>query len=270
MRVPGITAFCTPLGTSVLLTALAGTPALASVVKLAPTTYTTTLCAASCTTATVTVPDSPNASVTIPSSIPGDGSSNALVLGNAGRDPSLLASANAVGIGVNVSASISLQYYVEIFGPSGIVSVPVPVTVNTALSVGGETLAGATWTSAAMVSLNSHSISDAASSINNVPSIAPSTLIFDQAITLMTDKPYSINLSADVQAQSLVVGDAANDVFASVDPTLTVPDGFSIFFSDGIGSAVPEPSTWIMLLIGFCGLGFMAYRRKNPMALNAA
>jgi hypothetical protein len=28
-------------------------------------------------------------------------------------------------------------------------------------------------------------------------------------------------------------------------------------------SAVPEPSTWAMMILGFCGLGFMAYRRKQ-------
>ena len=27
--------------------------------------------------------------------------------------------------------------------------------------------------------------------------------------------------------------------------------------------AVPEPATWAMLLIGFAGVGFMAYRRRN-------
>ena len=32
-----------------------------------------------------------------------------------------------------------------------------------------------------------------------------------------------------------------------------------------IGSAVPEPSTWAMMLIGFAGLGFMAYRRTRKM-----
>jgi hypothetical protein len=35
-------------------------------------------------------------------------------------------------------------------------------------------------------------------------------------------------------------------------------------------SAVPEPSTWIMMILGFCGLGFLAYRRKNQAALIAA
>jgi hypothetical protein len=31
-------------------------------------------------------------------------------------------------------------------------------------------------------------------------------------------------------------------------------------------AAVPEPSTWAMMVLGFCGLSFMAYRRKNQMA----
>jgi PEP-CTERM motif len=34
--------------------------------------------------------------------------------------------------------------------------------------------------------------------------------------------------------------------------------------------AVPEPSTWAMMLLGFAGIGFMAYRRKNKPALMAA
>jgi hypothetical protein len=35
-------------------------------------------------------------------------------------------------------------------------------------------------------------------------------------------------------------------------------------------AAVPEPSTWAMLLLGFAGIGFTAYRRKNKPALMAA
>ena len=37
-----------------------------------------------------------------------------------------------------------------------------------------------------------------------------------------------------------------------------------------VSSAVPEPSTWAMLLLGFAGIGFMAYRRKSKPALIAA
>jgi PEP-CTERM motif len=36
-------------------------------------------------------------------------------------------------------------------------------------------------------------------------------------------------------------------------PSITAPS---------VTTAVPEPSTWAMLILGFCGLGFMANRRK--------
>jgi hypothetical protein len=35
-------------------------------------------------------------------------------------------------------------------------------------------------------------------------------------------------------------------------------------------SAVPEPSTWAMLLLGFAGIGFLAYRRRAKTVLMAA
>ena len=37
-----------------------------------------------------------------------------------------------------------------------------------------------------------------------------------------------------------------------------------------VTGAVPEPSTWAMLLLGFAGIGFMAYRRKSKPTLIAA
>jgi hypothetical protein len=35
-------------------------------------------------------------------------------------------------------------------------------------------------------------------------------------------------------------------------------------------AAVPEPSTWAMMILGFAGIGFMTYRRKAKPALMAA
>jgi hypothetical protein len=34
-------------------------------------------------------------------------------------------------------------------------------------------------------------------------------------------------------------------------------------------NAIPEPSTWAMLILGFAGIGFMAYRRKSRPAMLA-
>jgi hypothetical protein len=42
-------------------------------------------------------------------------------------------------------------------------------------------------------------------------------------------------------------------------------------FSIGaVAPAVAEPSTWAMMILGFAGIGFMAYRRKSKPALMAA
>jgi PEP-CTERM motif len=35
-------------------------------------------------------------------------------------------------------------------------------------------------------------------------------------------------------------------------------------------TAVPEPSTWAMMILGFAGIGFLAYRRKNSAVLRLA
>jgi hypothetical protein len=37
-----------------------------------------------------------------------------------------------------------------------------------------------------------------------------------------------------------------------------------------LASAVPEPSTWAMMILGFFGVGFMAHRRKSKPLLMAA
>jgi hypothetical protein len=45
----------------------------------------------------------------------------------------------------------------------------------------------------------------------------------------------------------------------------------SFVTTDGfITTGVPEPSTWAMMILGFCGLGFMAYRRKPKTAFRLA
>jgi PEP-CTERM motif len=55
------------------------------------------------------------------------------------------------------------------------------------------------------------------------------------------------------------------------DPTGNHPDAFvsGSISSITISAAVPEPSTWAMMILGFTGVGFMAYRRKSKPALMA-
>ncbi len=44
----------------------------------------------------------------------------------------------------------------------------------------------------------------------------------------------------------------------------------NITFNEPLAGAVPEPSTWAMMILGFAGIGVMAYRRKSKPALMAA
>jgi len=44
------------------------------------------------------------------------------------------------------------------------------------------------------------------------------------------------------------------------------PDSFIAVLANGAIGVVPEPSTWAMMILGFFGIGFMAYRRRNTGA----
>jgi PEP-CTERM motif len=83
-----------------------------------------------------------------------------------------------------------------------------------------------------------------------------------------------------VQFTSGVLDDITYAGVAADGDSLQMTNGF-VFFTVGTRTqefgtltavaAVPEPSTWAMMILGFLGLGFMAYRRKqNGAALSLA
>ena len=53
----------------------------------------------------------------------------------------------------------------------------------------------------------------------------------------------------------------SSESFAAIPSDGTIADGKAL----GV-SSVPEPSTWAMMIFGFAGVGFMAYRRRNQTA----
>jgi hypothetical protein len=84
---------------------------------------------------------------------------------------------------------------------------------------------------------------------------------------------FSVSESFEAKIGSGSLG-AFNTVFNSVNPFGSDATNFTneFFYSTPQSqvSPVPEPSTWAMMILGFAGVGFMAYRRKTKPSLMAA
>jgi len=105
------------------------------------------------------------------------------------------------------------------------------------------------------------------------PAASVQTLVFVDHITTTGDVFYS---------DKSLNKDGFNHVYSVPFPgNSTIPGGTYVGFEDLLGggdkdynditfvytiSAVPEPSTWAMMLLGFSGVGFLAYRRKRRVA----
>ena len=96
---------------------------------------------------------------------------------------------------------------------------------------------------------------------------------------LLANYQYSVILTTFTQAASGFQDGVPFQGFghAFVDPVFTIDPSvaglYSLQLSPGVlnalPSAVPEPSTWAMMLIGFVGLGFAGYRRNKAATLAA-
>jgi hypothetical protein len=77
---------------------------------------------------------------------------------------------------------------------------------------------------------------------------ATSDGIFTTFTPFVTNQPFSLTEEIDITA-------LAAGAFLSSDDSV---------------SAVPEPSTWAMMVLGFVGVGFMAYRRRGQPSFRLA
>ena len=65
-----------------------------------------------------------------------------------------------------------------------------------------------------------------------------------------------------------LVNDDVIDLGSNFGPNIDLTiNGFGTFVIGGVVEAVPEPSTWALMLLGFAGLGYAGYRRtREPRA----
>jgi hypothetical protein len=81
----------------------------------------------------------------------------------------------------------------------------------------------------------------------------------------------SLAVTTGLQASGDQGSDASNRFMtfygATFDEMILSSVENSFEFTNAEVTAVPEPATWAMLMLGFCGVGFMAYRKKrnSPM-----
>jgi hypothetical protein len=90
---------------------------------------------------------------------------------------------------------------------------------------------------------------------------APKPLPADQPLTITKGELYFLEEWVHVSPQPSGV-----QVTDLADPTITTMPGSSILFSPGVLSAVPEPSSWLMMLIGVGGLGAEMRARRARQA----
>ena len=182
-------------------------------------------------------------------------------------------------------ATVSLTYYMEVLSTTPYDSVPVHVSATGSSSNNLESNFGGRLldTSHASFQLSGPGIyiyvcSGGAYACGQQEQ--SSGFAVNQTLNLSTDVSYAVSITADaasVGGANGAGGQSGSSSTQSVDPTFTFGPGFdatgdSLLFSRGIINepAVPELPTWAMMLIGLVGLGFVAYRRRNPSRCFAA
>jgi hypothetical protein len=91
---------------------------------------------------------------------------------------------------------------------------------------------------------------------------------FTSAIPVLVGDNYSVTMDASVDVIGSGSAQATIDPLIQIDPSCNCSQDFAIEISYVMSntSAVPEASTWVMLLLGFTGFGFKTYLRRTAAA----
>ncbi len=103
--------------------------------------------------------------------------------------------------------------------------------------------------------------------VGDVNAVACSSCVFGgQSFSVNGFYAFEANQMYQVNMTAFLTNIYGGQASAFIDPMFVAPLDYTLEINPEIGnsiSAVPEPSTWAMLIFGFAGIGFMAYRRKN-------
>jgi PEP-CTERM motif len=200
-----------------------------------------------------------------------------------GADPSASVSVNQVtyeGTSGGYDEAI-LGYYVEYYVPGGATTASYPVTLNATdiLSISSGGSRGQAYLAFGLAGNDYGSISNFAPDVAglvNETDCQPTTLACASFVgNDVTVGPFPAETSLELKENTPYFLEFWVEIFphatgltstATIDPTFTSSaTAGTLIFSPGIGRTVPEPSTWTMMLLGFAGLGYAAYRRGRQV-----
>jgi hypothetical protein len=176
---------------------------------------------------------------------------------------------NGASAAVNVG-NATLTYSMKITGPTPFASVQVDAHGGVTVS---SIAAGGSSNNYAQVYFGVDGEFSDSALVGTSLGLITKTFDDTNTYTLATNHVYTLELYSNLYASvSGNLGGGTATFSGFIDPTFTVvgddPGAYKLYFSQGIGNsvgAVPEPSTWAMMIVGFIGLGVLAYRRRASM-----
>jgi hypothetical protein len=195
-----------------------------------------------------------------------------------GADPFATISVNEISY-ENTSGGFDdaeLAFYVEYYVPGGATTASYPVTLDATdtLSISGGGSSGQAYLGFARANNNYGAFDNFAGNflVNETDCLGPTCQFVNDSVT---KGPFPAQTSLELTENTLYflefwvqIAPHATGLpnTVTVDPILTSSaTAGTLIYSPGIGKTVPEPSTWAMMLLGFAGLGYAAYRRGGQV-----
>ena len=177
--------------------------------------------------------------------------------------PSLSAAASvfATNFYPDARSSLILKYYIEIVGPNGLA----PLTVQAsgwADTVGPNTGSYASLT----LSIPANPVFVAASQSGRAEQGFSESFSVDTSFATPTNTPFAVQMTVNAIAQTYTQLGVKNSASAYVDPVFSVPDGYTLLFSEGVGNEAfsapsPSPGSGLLGLVFFVIVGTLAKAR---------